>query len=98
MPVILRTLCFRNIMVLRTDSVHTLTATVNFSRRYPNSFSKQSVTNEFSRLWHLAVEFSCQGQQFDPRPICVGFVVDKVALGQVFLGVYYSFPLSVSFH
>jgi hypothetical protein len=28
----------------------------------------------------------------------VGFVVDKVALGQVFFPEYFSFPLSISFH
>jgi hypothetical protein len=28
----------------------------------------------------------------------VGFVVDKVALGQVFFPEYFGFPLSVSFH
>jgi hypothetical protein len=29
---------------------------------------------------------------------CGGFVVDKVALGQVFPPEYFGFPLSVSFH
>jgi hypothetical protein len=28
----------------------------------------------------------------------VGFVVDKVALGQVFFSEYFGFPLSISFH
>ena len=34
---------------------------------------------------------------FDPRPVRVGFVVDKVALGQVSLRVL-TFPLSIIFH
>jgi hypothetical protein len=34
---------------------------------------------------------------FDPGSVHVGFVVDKVALGQVF-SEHFSFPLSVSFH
>jgi hypothetical protein len=34
---------------------------------------------------------------FDPRSVHVGFVVDKVALGQVF-PEYFSFRLSISFH
>jgi hypothetical protein len=34
---------------------------------------------------------------FDPGSVHVGFVVDKVALGQV-LPQYFGFPLSVSFH
>jgi hypothetical protein len=34
---------------------------------------------------------------FDPGSVHVGFVVDKVALGQVFLRVL-GFPLSISFH
>jgi hypothetical protein len=33
----------------------------------------------------------------NPGSVHVGFVVDKVALGQVFLGVV-GFPLSISFH
>ena len=35
--------------------------------------------------------------EFDPRPVYVGFVVDKVGLGQSFLRVL-RFSLSVSFH
>ena len=27
------------------------------------------------------------GAQFDPRPVCMGFVMDKVAVGQVLLCV-----------
>jgi hypothetical protein len=34
---------------------------------------------------------------FDPGSVHVGFVVSKVALGQVFLRVV-GFPLSISFH
>jgi hypothetical protein len=35
---------------------------------------------------------------FDPGSVHVGFVVDKVALGQVFPPEYFGFPLSISFH
>jgi hypothetical protein len=34
---------------------------------------------------------------FDPRSVHVGFVVDKVALGQVF-PEYFSFPMPIPFH
>jgi hypothetical protein len=34
---------------------------------------------------------------FDPRSVHVGFVVDKVALGQGF-PEYFGLPLSISFH
>ena len=34
---------------------------------------------------------------FDPKPVYVGFVVDKVVQGQVFYE-YFVFPLAVSFH
>jgi len=30
-----------------------------------------------------------------PRPVCVGFVVDRVALGQVFLLVVQFYPISI---
>jgi hypothetical protein len=35
--------------------------------------------------------------KFSPRPVHVGFVVDKVAMGQIFYE-YFSFLLSVPFH
>jgi hypothetical protein len=35
---------------------------------------------------------------FYPGSVHVGFVVDKVALGQVFSPEYFGFPLSISFH
>ena len=34
----------------------------------------------------------------NPGSIPVGFVVDNVALGQVFLPQYFGLPLSISFH
>jgi hypothetical protein len=34
---------------------------------------------------------------FDPGSVHVGFVVDKVALGQVFFPEYFGFTLSISF-
>jgi hypothetical protein len=46
---------------------------------------------------HVMAEVSCcpitAGNGFNPKPAHVGFVVDKVTLGQVFLE-YFSFPLS----
>jgi hypothetical protein len=36
--------------------------------------------------------------RFRPGSVRVGFVLDKVALGQVFLRVFFGFTLSVSFH
>jgi len=36
--------------------------------------------------------------RFNPRPVHVGFVVDKVTLGQVFLQVLQVFPVSVIPH
>jgi hypothetical protein len=35
---------------------------------------------------------------FDSGSVHVGFVVDKVALGQVFPPEYFGFPLSISLH
>jgi hypothetical protein len=35
---------------------------------------------------------------FAPRSVLVGFGMDKVALGQVFLRLIYGFSLSISFH
>ena len=32
---------------------------------------------------------------FDPGPVHVGFMLDKVALGQVFFPEYFGFPLSI---
>jgi len=32
----------------------------------------------------------------DPRPVLVGFMVDKVKIGQVFFTKYLSFPLSIT--
>jgi hypothetical protein len=34
---------------------------------------------------------------FDPRPVCLGFLVEEAGLGQVSLRVF-RFPMSVSFH
>jgi hypothetical protein len=50
-------------------------------------------------LWlrWLVAGLSTRRPGFDPRSVHVGFVVDKVALGQVFLRVV-GFLLSISFH
>jgi hypothetical protein len=50
-----------------------------------------------SWLRRLAAVRTVQRPEFDPGPINVGFVVDKVALGQVF-SEYFGLPLSISFH
>lgn len=45
----------------------------------------------------LVTSLSPWRTRFDPRPVHVEFVVDKVVVGQVFLSVLKVF-LSVSFH
>jgi len=45
----------------------------------------------------LAASLSLERHKLDTKPVHMRFVMDKVALGQVFLQVY-GFPLSVSFH
>jgi hypothetical protein len=49
------------------------------------------------QLRRLVVEFPPRRPGFDPRSSHVGFVVDKVALGQVF-SEYFAFPCHSSFH
>jgi hypothetical protein len=46
----------------------------------------------------LVVGLSSCVPEFAPGSVRVGFVLDKVALGQVFLRVFFGFTLSVSFH
>jgi hypothetical protein len=48
-------------------------------------------------LRRLAASLSSRRPGFDPGWVHVGFVVNKVTLGQGFLE-YFGFPLSVSFH
>jgi hypothetical protein len=48
-------------------------------------------------LRRLVALLSLRRPGFDPGSVHVVFVVDKVALGQVFLRVV-GFPLSISFH
>jgi hypothetical protein len=48
-------------------------------------------------LRRLVVGFSPRRSGFEPKAGLAGFVVDKVALGQVFLE-YFSFPCQFSFH
>jgi hypothetical protein len=50
-----------------------------------------------SWLKRLIAGLSQQRHGFDPGSVHVGFVVDKVALGQVF-PENFGFPLSISFH
>jgi hypothetical protein len=49
------------------------------------------------RLRRLAAGLPPRRPAFDPGSVHVGFVVDKVALGQV-LPEFFGFPLSISFH
>jgi hypothetical protein len=51
-----------------------------------------------SWLRRLVAGLSPRKPVFDPGSIHVGFVVEKVALGQVFFFEYFGFPLSISFH
>jgi hypothetical protein len=48
-------------------------------------------------LGRLVAGLSTRGPEFVPRSFHVGFLVDKVTLGQVFLRVH-RFPLLISFH
>jgi hypothetical protein len=50
-----------------------------------------------SWLRRLAAGLPPRKPGFNPGSVHVGFVVDKVALGQVF-PEFFSFPLSISFH
>jgi hypothetical protein len=49
------------------------------------------------KLRLLVVSFPQRWLGFEPRSSLVGFVVDKVALGQVF-SEYFDFPYQFSFH
>jgi hypothetical protein len=51
----------------------------------------------YVELRRLVAGFPPRRPWFDPRSSHVGFVVDKVALGQVFYE-YYGFPCQLSFH
>jgi hypothetical protein len=48
-------------------------------------------------LRRLVAGLSLRRPGFDPGSVDVGFVVDKVALGQIF-PEYFGFPQSISFH
>jgi hypothetical protein len=48
-------------------------------------------------LRRLAAALPIRRPGFDPGSVQVGFVVDKVTLGQVF-PEYFGLPLSISFH
>ena len=50
-----------------------------------------------SWLIQLVAGLSTRRLEFDPRSVHVGFVEDKMALGQVF-SKYFCFPVSVLFH
>jgi hypothetical protein len=64
---------------------------------YLESFCTVTLWRAVPWLRRLVPGFSPQRHGFDPVSVHVGFVMDKVALGQVFLRVV-GFPLSVSFH
>jgi hypothetical protein len=46
----------------------------------------------------LVAGLSPQRTGFDPASVHMGFVVDNLALGRVFLPQYFGFSLSISFH
>jgi hypothetical protein len=48
-----------------------------------------------SKLWRLAAGLSPWRLGFNPSPVHVAFVVDKEAMGQVFLRVHRFFPVCV---
>jgi hypothetical protein len=43
----------------------------------------------------LDARLSAQRPIFDPRPVYVGFLVDKVALGEVYLPVFRFYAVSI---
>jgi hypothetical protein len=55
-------------------------------------FDYFDINNKISVLWlkQSVTSQSPQRPEFSPRPVHVGFVVDKVALGEV--SKYFSFP------
>jgi hypothetical protein len=48
-------------------------------------------------LRRLAADLPARNPEFNPGPEYVGFVMDKVALGEGF-PKYFGLPLSISFH
>jgi hypothetical protein len=46
-----------------------------------------------SRLKQLIIDLSPKGPTFSPRPVCMGFVMDKLTFGQVFLLVLQVSPV-----
>jgi hypothetical protein len=64
---------------------------------YPKSESNQ-MKEAVPWLRLLVAGLSPQRPGFAPRSIHVGFVVDRVALGQVFLQVLRFSPVNISFH
>jgi hypothetical protein len=51
-------------------------------------------SKQISRLWRLAAALPPRRPGFDPGSVHVGFVVDKVALAQVFLRVLRFSPVN----
>jgi hypothetical protein len=84
----------------KTDKL--LLATLLLRRRYANGIITQPRTVKLKlRPCHSSGGYSPAshrgGPGFDPRSGLVGFVVDKVALGQVF-SEYFGLPCQFSFH
>jgi len=63
----------------------------------PGNLTKSNAFLEIGEHWIKKILSPLRRSGFNPSSVRVGFVVHKVALGQVFLQ-YFSFPLSVSFH
>jgi hypothetical protein len=79
-------------LILSTPS-HSISATL-FSVFLLDKIARSYITSYF---WRLVAGFQRRWPIFDPRPCNVGFVVDKVTLGQVF-SKHFDFPHQFSLH
>jgi hypothetical protein len=62
------------------------------------SWLTETKTRAVTWLRRLVVGLPRRRPGFAPEPVHVGFVVEKLALGQVFFPEFFGLPLSVSFH
>jgi hypothetical protein len=83
------------------EQAHSVCVQTLFQQVVQRHVNIASLTNTVNRavpwLRRLVAGLPLRRPRFDPESVHVEFVVDKVALGQVFLRVV-SFPLSISFH
>ena len=86
--------CYKKVSLHHEWTLHTLLATPVF---YPDGYNRFREPGAM----HSKAVWPCHGSPwrpgYDPGSVHVGFVVDTVALGQVF-PEYFGFPLSISFH